>query len=573
LEVWSVGRTQLLFTARQDVADDSFSFHPRRALLMVGHVGGAVSVWDLRQAREARSFRLPNTPSALAYSPDGERVAASYQRGSNWVVAFHDATTGTVLGATETREPASLITWHPGGDYVSITGEEANEWNRGVWLIEVRSGAMTLLGRHKIKTAGTSFSPDGEYLLSSGWERELFCWDLRTHQRAFTVSDAGYHLDWSLDGTRCAMVPRGPRLQSYRFERPPCIELTGNRGEWLRPGAFSPDGRWLALPDSQNLCVWDLASNSPPALVAVKVLHPPFFSPDGTQLFAVIGQSEDARLGGWHISAATSPAKPPQLSPLHIAPQPGLTGAGLAGDKMVLTTAEGVRLVARTNLDSGEGRLVKIPAGWGTVSPDGRWLAMTYSFSPSVTVYRLPEVELASRLETSNLVAGVWFAPAGDELAVINRGGLEQWDTTTWRLRRRQPGFPVSDSYVLYTPDGGCIWRLTSFRDTALCNRKTLGPILPLPSNVIPLALSSDGRQLAVSVDDQHVQVWDLAELRAHFRELGLDWQKTDGASVRILHGEAKLASLIGKGLCIPPPSNPPSRAKTPFDDAAPPST
>jgi WD40 repeat protein len=151
---------------------------------------------------------------------------------------------------------------------------------------------------------------------------------------------------------------------------------------------------------------------------------------------------------------------------------------------------------------------------------------MTYSFSPWVTVYHLPGVELASRLETSRFVAGVWFAPAGDELAVINRGGLEQWDTATWRLRRRQPGFPVSDSYVLYTPDDSGIWRLTSFRDTALCSRKTLEPILPLPSNVIPLALSSDGRQLAASVDDQRVQVWDLAELRAHFRELGLDWEE-----------------------------------------------
>ena len=39
-----------------------------------------------------------------------------------------------------------------------------------------------------------------------------------------------------------------------------------------------------------------------------------------------------------------------------------------------------------------------------------------------------------------------------------------------------------------------------------------------------PLALSPDGLRLAVSVDAQRLQVWDLAELHAHFRELGLDW-------------------------------------------------
>jgi hypothetical protein len=45
-----------------------------------------------------------------------------------------------------------------------------------------------------------------------------------------------------------------------------------------------------------------------------------------------------------------------------------------------------------------------------------------------------------------------------------------------------------------------------------------------LPANVLPLALSRDGRQLAVSVDEQRVQFWDLANLRAQFRELALDW-------------------------------------------------
>jgi WD40 repeat protein len=526
LEVWNVSQTQLVFTVRQDVAYDSFSFHPQRPWLMAGHTGGAVSVWDLQSAKKACSFHLPDTAYALAYSPDGERVAASYQRGSNWVVAFHDATTGALLGATDCPQPASFIAWHPRGQWVSIGGEEANEWNRGVWLIAVDGGAMTLLGRHKIKTAATTFSPDGNYLMSCGWERELFCWDLRTRQRAFTSPNTGYGLDWSPDGTRCAMVSSGPRLQLYVFERPACLELTGNRGERLRPGAFSPDGRCLALPDSQNLCVWDLTCGSRPALLDAKVLYPPFFSPDGSQLFALVGRSGDARLEAWHISPALGPPGPPQLSPLPIAMQPGLTGAGLAGDELVLTAADGVRFIARTNLVSGEGRLVKIPSGQGTVSPDGRWLAMIYSFSPWVTVYRLPDVELVSRLETSHFVAGVWFAPAGDELVVINRGGLEQWDAATWRLRRRQPGFPISDSYVLYTPDGSGVWRLTSFRDTALCDRKTLEPILPLPPNVIPLALSADGRQLAVSVDDQRVRVWDLAELRAHFRELGLDWEK-----------------------------------------------
>jgi WD40 repeat protein len=142
-------------------------------------------------------------------------------------------------------------------------------------------------------------------------------------------------------------------------------------------------------------------------------------------------------------------------------------------------------------------------------------------------------MEQVARFSTSNLVATVSFAPAGDELTVINRGGVEQWDTVTWQLKARQPGSPVSDSYVLYTPDGSGIWRVTNFRDTALHDRKTLEPVLPLPANVLPLALSADGHKLAVSVDDHLVQIWDLPQLREHFRELGLDWENPSQPFVR----------------------------------------
>jgi WD40 repeat protein len=525
LEVWDVARGRLLFTARSDVAYDCFSFHPKQPRLMVGHAGGAVSVWDLPNGREQHPFSLPATPTALAYSPDGGRVAASYQRGSNWVVAFHDARSGTLLGATECLEPATDIVWHPRGEWVSITGQDATDWNRGVWLIAPGYGAPALLGRHKIKTAGVSFSPDGNYLMSCGWERELICWDLRTRQRAFTCADTGYRLFWSLDGVHCAMIPGGRlRLQLYAFEQPVCLELSGNCGVRLRQGAFSPDGRWLAVPDSQNLCVWDLTSNSPPALLAEKPLCPPFFSPDGSEMFAVAGPVGQEGLKAWRITGGSSPSAAPKLTSLLVAAQPGLTWAGLAGDELVLTGQEGVRLVARTNLAKGSARLWRTSAGPGALSPDGRWLALTHSYSPLVTVYRLPEMDEVAQLHTSQFVAGVWFSTTADELMVINRGGVERWETATWQRKWRESSSPISDSFVLYAPDGCGLWRVTSYRDTAYCDRRSLEAILPLPSNVIPLAVSADGRQLAVSVDDQRVQVWDLAELRKRFRELGIDW-------------------------------------------------
>jgi hypothetical protein len=41
---------------------------------------------------------------------------------------------------------------------------------------------------------------------------------------------------------------------------------------------------------------------------------------------------------------------------------------------------------------------------------------------------------------------------------------------------------------------------------------------------MLPMALSSDGRFLAVNVDSRKLQVWDVTEVRRQLRGLGLDW-------------------------------------------------
>ena len=44
------------------------------------------------------------------------------------------------------------------------------------------------------------------------------------------------------------------------------------------------------------------------------------------------------------------------------------------------------------------------------------------------------------------------------------------------------------------------------------------------PHGMILLALRPDGRRVAVSVDSQRLQLWDLKVLHEQFQELGLDW-------------------------------------------------
>ena len=77
----------------------------------------------------------------------------------------------------------------------------------------------------------------------------------------------------------------------------------------------------------------------------------------------------------------------------------------------------------------------------------------------------------------------------------------------------RGPG-PISQAHIARVTISGFISG----------DRRTLEPLLPLPNNVLPLALSPDGRQLAVSVESRHVQIWDIPALREELTSLGLNW-------------------------------------------------
>jgi WD40 repeat protein len=526
VEIWNLEAPQHPLRIEKEVAFNSLCFHPQKAELMLGYLSGQVKSFELASDAEVAAFQFPKAIHAVEYSHQGDRFAVCYWGGTNWQLAICDARTGGTVRQFECPKSAERIAWHPGGRLLSVVGFDAVDWNREVRLFSLDTGSSSVLGHHKVKTAMIDFSPDGDYLMSGGWDNQLLCWDLRNQQRVFTFSGCGFCQFWRADTAQYALILPDWRLQVFHFDHPACTELTGNAGEGLGPGAFSPDGRWFAAPDARNLWIWEFGHNASPARLSITGSVQPFFPPDSSKLFVAGGPIENAHLEMWELEACSNNMAPPRLRPLPLHVPPKLSHAAFTGDRLILTSAEGVRLVNFTNIESGIGQVTQVQSGNGIVSPDGRWLGVIYSYSPRVTVYRLPEVQRVAQLETRNFIVDAFFSPSGDELAVINRSGVEFWDTGTWRLRLHEPEQPVADSYLFYAKDGKRVWKITNFHDAALYERATLKKLLPLPANVLPIGLSPDGGSLAVSVDDQRIQIWDLANLRAQLRSLGLDWSE-----------------------------------------------
>ena len=94
------------------------------------------------------------------------------------------------------------------------------------------------------------------------------------------------------------------------------------------------------------------------------------------------------------------------------------------------------------------------------------------------------------------------------------------WNTTTWQRTRTLTNF----GRAICTPNARPLWLTQDQRNAGLYDARTLEPLLLLPAGMRPLALSPDGQRVAVSVDAQRLQPWNLRALRERLRELGLDW-------------------------------------------------
>jgi WD40 repeat protein len=510
MEVWEVAGARQMLLVRGSPSG-VVSFHPRRPQILIGLDHSAV-LWDLETGRERNRHRLRGKPVALKFAPDGERFGALIKVDQDWVAAIHNTVDGTSDTFHVFAQRVRDLDWHPSGRSIVVP-----DFTGAIHWMDAQTGETRVLGRHKAVAVMAVFSPDGKYVFSGGWDRDLICWDVKAMRRAFSVGVESYHVQFNADGRRCAIqVWPDMRVQIHAFE-PPALgrELAEDLGGGRNYAAFSADGRWLTGRGEERMVVWDLDGDGPGTLVE---------GPGNLRVnFAANGELFGNRPGDcfrWRVTAGT-PGGAPQLERLALSKPPGFVSLCLVSNGVILTATNGSTLAGFDHLATGQDAWSVTTAGLNGASPDERWLGMFRSFSPYLYIYRLPGFERVAKLTNEARISLFEFSPPGDEVAVSSRGGVEFWSTTTWQRTRHLTNF----TGILYSPDARTAWLYTKFRDAGLRDVRTLEPLLPLPKGTLPLAISRDGRRLAVSVEARRVQVWDLVEVRQQLRTIGLDWR------------------------------------------------
>lgn len=521
LEIWDLARGPHRVLLLHQAWYDAWTFHPDRPELAAGVGDKTIVTFDLETGLEKASLAVEAVPTLLKFSPDGKNVAAAHRRTDGWVVSVHE--TGRIEAKVSHVFDSFIgaLAWHPDGRSLAVT-----DYRGGVHLMDPDTGEVNLLGRHRAEAVSAVFDSRGGHLFTGGWERSILCWDLRAKQRSFSAELDSWLPRVQAESSTLAVV-RDARLELYKFERPSATrDVPLQPPSRVRHGAFSPDGRWLAISTDSSVNLCDLTTGQSVSGAGTEARL--FWNNESTELFGSGGGDGGAH--HWRVRPGAEPSAPPVLESIRVQRPAGYNSFSVVSNRVVWTAASGSQMTALHDFPSTDAPWSKTLRGMNGQSPDGRWLAIFVANSPYLHVYELPGFQRVTVITNRPRISGFSFTPSGRELAVVSRGHAEFYRTGTWEHLRHATNV-IGLSYVgcLFQPDEQALWLAQNNRSAGLHDAHSFELLMPLPTGHVPLVLSADGRQLATIEDARRVVLWDLAIVRNELRELGLDWEPATG--------------------------------------------
>jgi serine/threonine protein kinase/WD40 repeat protein len=519
---WDLGSSPPVLIAEPKSIACGQTFQPDSRHKIITRADGSIFLYDLTSPRQAPKVlaKFDNgRVTSPTFDPHGTKLAVAAANGR--AVHILDARSGKDLSTPWLQKvPVSCLAWHPAGKFLAAASN-APDSRIYIWDITRGQQAIVLEG---CRNGGISiaFTPDGEFVVSTGWENKVRFWRWRTGEQVLSQG-AISNLRFGPDGRpiisegnrlKLAEVAVGKEYRSLVQQSSPGKDVAYERG------ALHPAGRLLAVHLIDGVRLWDLET--------------------GDEL-ARIGPSQVAFTSD---SMLTNGPTGLLLWPIHHAPQPGTAwrigpprllrggtsyevACSRGGQVIVQAASNGAFVLHRDRPE----RPIRLRSQGGvrraSISPDGRFVATgTHGDEGGLKIWETEHGRPVKELRLSG-IAHAAFSPDGKWLAVQGTGSGRILTVGTWE---EGPAIPSGgEAGVAFSPDGNLLAVETGHGVVRLLDPATGLDKARLedPHQDIAkwLGFTPDGtRLIAVSDDGKAIHVWDLKRIRAELARLGLDW-------------------------------------------------
>ncbi len=463
-------------------------------------------------------FRQPSDILSVAFSPDGKLLAT----GGDDCTRLWDATTGKVvrrLAHPQVWDGVAGMSFSPDGRWLISSGYGVV---LQVWDVVAGKEACQL----KVETDDSrlrrpTFSPDGKLLAAAG-EEATHVWRTADWKRLATLpghAQQVFQLSFSRDSKRLIVGDEAGKVCFWDLaSRDKQVFRTGHCGE--QAAALSPEGQRIAFVPSDNsaVLVRNVKTRKEQARIDLKKtarVNELRFSPDG-RLLALTGRGTGIRLHDADTGKAVARFGEEEVSFTQLAFSPD-------GNRLAAASGQGVRtwdiatrkeLLPTSELLHGVQVVAFSPDGKQLAFGDSTWLWL-YETATRRRVWRIGE-------ERRDYSTRITFAPDGKMLAAGNVALLRFHDAATGRMThsigKRLPHCPPWIDYLLPHPD------LASVACLQIANRETSPLVCVRKANTgkalfefqrkegpaTAASISPDGRLLAIGYLEAPIQLLQL---------------------------------------------------------------
>ena len=493
---------------------------------------GEIRVWEIASGRQLFTKPHGRRFSSIAFSPDGQFLAAVTQSTGPSILEGNDvmllhAATGEIAWAKREKGNLSTVAFHPEGKLIAAGGHTASadlEGQLSLW--NAADGTRVPLNVGFIGwIRSLAFSPDGKEL-AIAWDRgpnsgggEILVWNLASQnpsgklksQEALVIT-----MKYSADGKR--LLQGGSEGLAVSWNLSKQSEETvfrGHRGMILSLAAASNSDLIATGGWDHSVRLWDAKSGQmigalPKHANAVESVA---FSPDSRML----ATAANGVIKLWSVSeelgfASTLSAHRSRLNAIAFSPDGVLLGtAGEEGSVRLWDVASRKELTS-FQLGAGSKGVLSL-----ALSPVGKRVAATGNSGTKVWNFETERIDYADQESGEALV----FLPDGVRLILASARGIFRIDLSNGekiRLTRQR------SETVAVSPDGKTLataWGSTgpSESDVLLWSASDARRLCALKGHdqgVLSLAFSPDGTRLASAGYGSYVKIWNVSACNEH---------------------------------------------------------